>query len=73
MWSPSPDGTPLAYGLCVNHMDATTVHVLDIDSRKISEADRIGGDFAYMSWTPSGAASTTWGPRPRRPSRRRTG
>ena len=54
-WVPSRDGTTLAYALSVNNADEATLHVMDVDSRRVSDVDRIeGAKYAHPSWTPEG-------------------
>ncbi|MGH9039337.1 MAG: prolyl oligopeptidase family serine peptidase [Acidimicrobiia bacterium] len=54
-WSPSLDGTTLAYALSRNNADEATLHVMDVASGRVSDIDRIeGAKYAHPSWTPAG-------------------
>ena len=54
-WSVSWDGKRVAYGVSENNSDEATMHVLDIDTGKVSTVDVIpGAKYAHASWTPKG-------------------
>jgi prolyl oligopeptidase len=55
VWSPSRDGTKVAYTVKRNNSDEATLHVLDVSTGKNSDVDVIeGAKYAWPSWTPSG-------------------
>ncbi len=54
-WSPSWDGTKVAYQVHRNNSDEATLHVIDVASGRVSAVDVIeGAKYASASWTPSG-------------------
>jgi prolyl oligopeptidase len=55
VWNPSWDGKTLVYGLKPNNSDETILHVMDVATGKVSDADVIpGAKYAGPSWTPKG-------------------
>ena len=53
VWVPSWDGRKVVYAQRANNSDEATLHVLDVDTGKVSEVDAIeGGKYAGPSWTP---------------------
>ncbi len=63
-WRPSWDGTKVAFAVRKNASDESTLHVLDVATRKRSAVDVIeGAKYADPSWTPKGDAFYyTWLP-----------
>ena len=63
-WTPSWDGTKVAYQVKENNSDEATVRVIDVATGKVSEVDVIpGGKYASASWTPDGGGFYyTWLP-----------
>ncbi|PTY01905.1 hypothetical protein DB346_10655 [Verrucomicrobia bacterium LW23] len=54
--SPSYDGKLVAFGKNPNNADESTLYVMDVATRKVSEVDKIeGAKYATPSWTPDGA------------------
>ena len=52
---PSWDGKRVAYTVSENNSDEATMHVMDIDTGKVSTIDVIpGAKYAQASWTPRG-------------------
>src|SRR5205823_7235395 len=53
VWVPSWDGKKVVFAKKPNAADEATLHVIDVDSGKISDTDVIdGGKYAGPSWTP---------------------
>ncbi|HEY3284219.1 MAG TPA: prolyl oligopeptidase family serine peptidase [Armatimonadota bacterium] len=54
-YSVSWDGKRVAYQVKANNSDEATLHVMEIDGRKVSDVDTIeGAKYADASWTPEG-------------------
>jgi prolyl oligopeptidase len=64
-WSPSHDGKKVAYAVKPNNSDEATLEVLDVDTGKTSDVDRIeGAKYASPDWTPdSKGFFYTWVPK----------
>jgi prolyl oligopeptidase len=55
VWVPSWDGKRLAYSQRPNNADEAVLHVIDVDSGKVSTVDILeGAKYAGPSWTPNG-------------------
>ncbi len=63
-WAPSRNGKKVAYAKKPNNSDEATLHVLDVDTMKDSEIDRIeGAKYANPQWLPdSSGFFYTWVP-----------
>ncbi|MGO8994348.1 MAG: prolyl oligopeptidase family serine peptidase [Polyangiaceae bacterium] len=56
-WSVSWDGKRVAYDVSENNSDQATMHLMEVDSAKVSTVDVIpGARYAHASWTPKGDA-----------------
>jgi prolyl oligopeptidase len=54
-WSVSWDGKRVAYQVRKNNSDEATLHVMDVETGKVSDVDVIeGAKYASASWTPKG-------------------
>jgi prolyl oligopeptidase len=54
-WSVSWDGKRVAYQVHKNNSDEATLHVMEVETGKVSDVDVIeGGKYAHASWTPKG-------------------
>jgi prolyl oligopeptidase len=54
-WTPSHDGTRVAYLQKEHNSDEATLHVIDVATGKVSTVDVIdGAKYAGVSWTPRG-------------------
>jgi prolyl oligopeptidase len=53
-WFPSYDGRKVAYSVNLHNADDSTLHVIDVDTGKVSDVDVIPGTpYSGASWTPT--------------------
>lgn len=64
-WSPSHDGKKVAYAKKPNNSDEATLELLDVDTGKVSDVDRIeGAKYASPEWTADSRGFVyTWVPK----------
>jgi prolyl oligopeptidase len=55
-WTPSWDGKKLAYTVALNNADEATLHVLDVDTGRVSDIDVLPGSVGSISFTPASDA-----------------